>query len=254
MVDPTRPGSVPRRENDVNDRIAKLEEQVRELLGRDLHSATVGQGGTFRGLYDNGQLAFSFGKNKIDGVRKSTLYWPTNGNLAFQIGPGNPNSNPPEIEQLQIRDQASRKLFATDGLAGYGLAEPSFQHLLVPIYGLNWVSGVPQVGASAESFFYNAALWSKVQVRNFAGGVTAMTGKLRVTNGDGDYVESTTTTAVATNSTLTRIVLLPASYINAQNCRAEWILTPTGSGTADVWPRMCKGVTKSFYDIDTNDQ
>lgn len=254
MVDATRPGSVPPRENDVSDRIAKLEAQVRELLARDMHNATVGQGGTFRGVYDNAQLAFSFGRDKIDGVRKSVIYWPSTGKVAFQVGPGNPNSSPPETEQMQLRDQSNSKIFATDGLAGYGLAEPSFSHLLVPIYGLNWVSGVPQVGAAAESFFYNAALWSKIQVRNYAGGVTAMDAKLRVTNADGDYVESSATGPTGTNATVRRMVLLPATFINAQNCRAEWILTPTGSGTADVWPRMCKGVTKSFYDINAGDQ
>lgn len=256
MADPTRPGSVPPRERDTNDRIAKLEAQVRELMARDMTHSTVGQGGTFRGFYDNAQLMFTFGADIDDNaIRKVRINYSSTGTRAFQVGPGNPNTNPPEVEQLQIRDLANKQVFATDGYAGYGLAEPSFSHLLCPIYGLAWVTGVEQVGARAESFFYNAALWSKIQVRNFAGGVTAMSGRLRVTNGvTGDTVTSSSSVAVGANSSITRIVLLPADFINAQNSSAEWLLTPTGSGTADVWPRMCKGVTKSFYDIDANDQ
>lgn len=258
MVDPTRPGSVPPRERDLIDRIARLEQTVQELQARDMTHSTVGQGGTFRGFYDNGGLMFTYGADKDDldangkGVRKVRVNYASNGKRAFHIGPGNPKVN--ELEQLQIRDQNDKQVFATDGYAGYGLAEPSFQHLLVPIYGLNWVAGTPQVGASAESFFYNAAVWSKIQVRNYAGGVTAMAGRLRVTNGDGDFVQSSLSVATAANGFISRIVLIPADFINAQNCRAEWIMTPTGSGTADVWPRMCKGVSKAFYDIDAGDQ
>jgi hypothetical protein len=251
MVDPVRPGAVPPRERDTNDRIARLEAQVRELLARDMTRATVGQGGTFRGFYDNGQLAFTFGKDIDDGIRKVRMNYASNGKAAFQVGPGNPAVN--EAEQLRLNDQTGARMFATDGLAGFGLAEPSFQHLLVPIYGLNWVAGVDQVGASAQSFFYNAALWSQIQVRNYSG-VTAMAGRLRVTNGDGEFVESSTTAAAGANTTLRRMVLLTPAFINKQNCKAEWILTPTGSGTADVWPRMCKGVTLSYYNINAGDQ
>lgn len=249
MVDQVRPGSVPPRQNDVNDRIRALEEQVRELQAKNMDNATVGRGGTFRGYYDNGQLSFSFGRDKEDGIRKAKFYWPSTGREAIQIGPGNPNAPSPELEQWRLNDQNGKRMYATDGIAGYGLAEPSLGYFMVPTYGLNWVSGVAQPATVAFSFFYNPALLSAVQVRNFAGGVTAMAGKLRVTNADGDYVESSTSAAVGANSTITRILLLPASFMNAQNCRAEWIMTPTGSGTADVWPRQCQGVSKALYDI-----
>lgn len=247
-----RPGPVNQPDTGVNERIARLEALVDELQRRDMNRATVGQGGTFRGYYDNGQLAFTFGEDIDDGVRKVRINYPSTGLQALQIGPGNAAVN--EAEQFQLRDQSNKKMFATDGIAGYGLAEPSFQHLLAAIYGLNWVSGTPQVAAQANSFFYNPALFSTIQVRNFAGGVTAMAGKLRVTDGNGTFVESSTTPAVGANTLLQRIVLLPASFMNAQNCKAEWIMTPTGSGTADCWPRTCRGVSKSYYDTDTADQ
>jgi hypothetical protein len=153
-----------------------------------------------------------------------------------------------EAEQFRLRDQSNKNVFATDGLAGYGLAEPSFQHLMVQTPGLNWVSGVAQPATVAFTFFYNPVVYSQVLVRNYAGGVTAMAGKLRVTDGDGNFVESSTTAASGANSTFSRVVLIPASMINAQNCRVEWILTPTGSGTAEAWPRTCRGASKSFYD------
>jgi hypothetical protein len=248
-----RPGTVAQPDQGLVDRIAQLERIVDELQRRDMRNATVGQGGTFRGFFDNGQLAFTFGKDRLDGVRKAKFYWPSTGNEAFQIGPGNLSVG--EAEQMRFRDQAKHNLFATDGIAGYGLAEPSFQYLLCSIYGLNWVSGVEQVAARADAFFYNPAVFSMIQVRNYAGGVTALSGRLRVTNGEtGETVTSSSTAASGANNTLRRIVLLPANFINAQNSYVEWLITPTGSGTADVWPRMCKGTSKSFYDISAGDQ
>jgi hypothetical protein len=102
----------------------------------------------------------------------------------------------------------------------------------------------------ANTFFYNAVVYSQVLVRSFDGGVTAMAGKLRATDGSGNFVESTNTPALGANATHSRILLLPETFINAQNCRVEWIMTPTGSGTAEVWPRTCRGVSKALYDAD----
>lgn len=253
MVDATRPGSVPPRERELTDRIAKLEEQVRELLARDMRNATVGQGGTFRGLYDNGNLAFSFGRNKEDGVRKSTLYWPSTGREAFQVGPGNPNTNPPEPEQLRFRDQANNVLFGTDGVAGYGFVEPLLDYTMYPIAGLNYVAGVPQTCMQAQSFFYNAALWSQILVRNFTGTVTSVTLQLRLRHSNTDIpaVVSSATAGVTANSTITKIIAVPEEYISSQFTYAEWVLTANGGGTVDVHPRMNRGTSKAYYDITT---
>jgi hypothetical protein len=242
-----RPGTLSQPDTDQNARIARLEQMLEELQRKDMNRATVGQGGTFRGYYDNGQLAFTFGEDIDDGVRKVRMNYASNGGVAFQVGPGNPAVDEPE--QFKLVDQAGNKVFATDGLAGYGLAEPSFQHLMVQTPGLAWVSGVAQPATVANTFFYNPVVYSQVLVRNFAGGVTAMAGKLRVTDGSGNFVESSSSAAVGGNATISRVVLLPASYINAQNCRVEWMMTPTGSGTADVWPRTCRGTGKAFYDF-----
>lgn len=246
-----RPGAVAQPDQGLIDRIRRLEAIVEEQQRRDMNRATVGQGGTFRGYYDNGQLMFTYGEDLDDGVRKVRMNYASTGGVAFQVGPGNPTAG--EAEQFKLVDQSGNNMFATDGVAGYGLAEPSFQHLMVQTPGLTWVSGVAQPATVAFTFFYNAAIYSQVLVRNFAGGVTAMAGKLRATDGLGNFVESSSTTASGANSTLQRVLLIPESMINQQNCRVEWILTPTGSGTADAWPRSCRGVSKAYYDIDVGD-
>lgn len=258
MADPTRPGVVYQGNDYLEQRIRRLEEMVDELSKKDLSNATVGQGGRIRGLYANGNESFVMGRDTRDLVNKVRFDYPSDGSIALQIGPGNPNSNPIEQEQFVIRDQSGGttgigKMFATDGLAGYGLAEPSFQHFMATIYGLNWVAGTPQIAARSETFLYNPSLYSSMQLRNFAGGVTSASCRLIVTNGNGDQVVSSAT-AVTTNNQAVRIVLLPASFMNAQNLKVEWEVTTTGSGTLDAWPRVCKGMTKAIYDIRTDIQ
>lgn len=256
MVDSTRPGQVPPRERDSNDRIARLEAQVEELLKRDMSNATVGQGGTFRGLYDNGQLAFTFGKDKTDGVRKSAFYWPSTGGEAFQIGPGNPNINPPEAEQMRFRDQSGRILFGTDGVAGYGFVEPLLDYTMYPIAGLNYVAGTPQVACQAQSFFYNAAIWSSILVRNFTGTITQVTLQLQLRHSNTDIpaVQSSASAGVNANSSIRKTIAVPAAYISSQFTYLEWLLTANGAGTVDVFPRMNRGVSRSAYNLNAGDQ
>jgi hypothetical protein len=115
---PVRAGAVAQPDQGLIDRIRRLETIVEEQQRRDMNRATVGQGGTFRGYFDNGQLAFTFGEDIDDGVRKVRMNWPSTGGVAFQVGPGNPNAN--EDEQFKLVDQSGNKVFATDGLAGYG--------------------------------------------------------------------------------------------------------------------------------------
>jgi len=255
MVDPTRPGAVPPRERELTDRIDKLEAQVRELLARDMRNATVGQGGTFRGLYDNGNLAFSFGRNKTDGIRKSTLYWPSTGKEAFQIGPGNPNTNPPEPEQMRFRDQSDNVLFGTDGVAGYGFVEPLLTYFMYPIPGLNYVAGVAQQATECQAFFYNAALWSSIRVRAFTGTITSVTAQLRLRHSNADIppVLSSSVTLPA-NGSARRAVAVPEEYISAQYTYLDWWITANGAGTLEVWPIMNRGISRAFYDINAGDQ
>jgi hypothetical protein len=256
MVDPTRPGQVPPRERDQNDRIARLEAQVAELLGRDMTNATVGQGGTFRGLYDNGQLAFSFGKSKVDGIRKSTLYWPSTGKEAFQIGPGNPNTNPPELEQMRFRDQADNILFGTDGVAGYGFVEPLLSYPMYAVPGLNYVAGVAQQATECQAHFYNAALWSQIRVRAFTGTITSVTAQLRLRHSNSDIapVLSSVSAATPANGSIRRVVPVPEEYISAQFTYLDWWITANGAGTIEVWPMMNRGVSRTSYDLNAGDQ
>jgi hypothetical protein len=247
MVDPVRPGVVPTPDRNLEDRVRRLEQLIEEMGRRDMTNSTVGQGGTFRGFYDNGKEMFTFGQDRRDGIRKLRMNYYTTENEAVQIGPGNPKVN--EVEQFRINDQSGAGLFATDGYMGYGIVEPSLQFLLCPIYGLAWVNGVEQEGAKAVAKIYHATVVSTIQVRNFAGGVTAAAARLRVTAGDGSTYTSSSATGLAANSSVTRIVRVPAKVINMQNCSISWLLTTTGGGTMDVWPRECRGEGGLFYDI-----
>lgn len=251
MVDTTRPGSVGPRERDNNDRIAKLEARIAELERKDMTNATVGQGGTFRGIYDNGNTAFTFGKDRADGIRKAKFYWPSTGAEAFQIGPGNQNLNPPEAEQMRFRDQSNNILFGTDGVAGYGFVEPLLDYAMYPIAGLNYVSGVAQVACQSQSFFYNAAIWSQLLVRNFTGTITSLTLQLQLRHSDGSIatVQSSPALTVTANSTITKMIAVPEPYISAQFTYLEWLLTANGNGTVDVFPRMNRGVSRAYYNI-----
>lgn len=251
MPDPVRPGVVPTPNRSMEDRVRALELALEAQNRKDMTNSTVGQGGTFRGFYDTGGVMFTFGADKDDdGIRKVRVNYALSGRKALQIGPGNPKVEEPE--QLQILDQAGNKIFATDGFAGYGLAEPSFSYAMYSIPGLNYVAGVEQAATISQSFFYNPGVWSQIFVRAFTGTVTSLSCRLRVTNGQGETVTSSAWAAGA-NSFATRIVLLPSNFINNQNAKAEWLVTSTGAGTAEVGVRMCKGTSKFFYDVDTGD-
>lgn len=252
MVDPVRPGVVPTPNRSMEDRVSALERALEAQNRKDMTNSTVGQGGTFRGFYDTGGVMFTFGADKDDdGIRKVRINYALSGRKAMQIGPGNPKVEEPE--QLQILDQAGNKVFATDGVAGYGLAEPSFSYPMYSVPGLNYVNGVEQAATICQAFFYNPGVWAQIFVRAFTGTITALSARLRVTNGQGETVVSSAQGAMGANSFAQRIVLLPANFINNQNAKAEWLITSTGAGTAEVWIRMCKGTSKFFYDIDTGD-
>jgi hypothetical protein len=244
----TRPGAVTQPDQGLMERIRRLEEQVEELSRRDMNRATVGQGGTFRGYYDNGQLAFTFGEDVDDGVRKVRMNWPSTGDPAFQVGPGNPNAN--EDEQFKLVDQSGNKVFATDGLAGYGLAEPSLTYLMAPVDSFAR-TGCRIWPPSPTHSFITPVYGLRIRITNSAGGITGGTARLVAIDGNGVTQVASSSASFGTGiSVLTRIILLPEVMINAQNCKLQWKITPTGSGSLQCWPLMCKGVSKSFYDID----
>lgn len=246
-----RAGAVAQPDQGLIDRIRRLEILVEELNRKDMNRATVGQGGTFRGYYDNGQLAFTFGEDIDDGVRKVRMNWPSTGGVAFQVGPGNPNAN--EAEQFKLLDQAGNNMFATDGVAGYGLAEPSLTYYMGAANPFGRTSGVEDFVAECNAFFYNPAVWATIRISNLSG-ITGGTVRLVAKDGNGiTQVSSSNGTIVAGTSSITKIILLPEAMINAQNCKLQWLATPVGSGTLQGYPLMCKGTSKVFYDLDVGD-
>lgn len=246
-----RPGALAQPDQNQNDRIRRLEAIVEELQRKDMNRATVGQGGTFRGYYDNGQLAFTFGEDIDDGVRKVRMNYASNGKEAFQVGPGNPLVDEPE--QFRLRDQSGNQVFATDGYAGYGLAEPSFTYFMSVMDKFARTSGVEDFAAESHAFFYNPAVWSRLRIAELSG-ITGGSARLVAVDGNGiTQVSSSSATFGTGISTITRIILLPEEMINQQNCKVQWKITPTGSGSLGAYPLMCKGVSKSYYDLDVAD-
>lgn len=255
-IPPVRSGTVAQPDQGLTDRVRELERIVDELQRRDMTNATVGQGGTFRGLFDNGNKAFSFGRNKDDGIRKSTLYWPSTGREAFQIGPGNPSTNPPEAEQLRIRDQSNNIVFGTDGVAGFGFVEPLLCYACFAIPGLSYVASVEQQCTEGQAFFYNAAIWSTIRVRAFTGTITSVTARLRLRHSDPDVPALTSSMSGATNANgvIRRAIALTEPYISSQFTFCDWWLTANGAGTVEVWPIQHRGISRAYYDIIAGDQ
>jgi hypothetical protein len=242
-----RPGPVAQPDQGLIDRLRALEQVVSELQKRDMNRATVGQGGTFRGYYDNGQLAFTFGEDiDDDGVRKVRMNYASTGGVAFQVGPGNPNVDEPE--QFKLVDQAGAKMFATDGYAGYGLAEPGLTYFMGAANPFARTSGVEDFVAESWAPFYNPVIYSTIRISNLSG-ITGGTVRLIAKDGAGiTQVSSSNGTIIAGTSIITKAILLPANMLNAQNTRVQWLATPVGSGTLQGWPMVCGGKTKIFYD------
>lgn len=247
-----RPGAVAQPDQGLIDRIRRLEAIVEEQQRRDMNRATVGQGGTFRGYWDNGNLGFTFGQDIDDGVRKVRMNWPSTGGVAFQIGPGNPSANEPE--QFKLVDQSGNNVFATDGIAGYGLAEPSLCYPAYAVPGLTYVAATPQQCTECQAFFYNAALWSQIRVRAFTGTITSVTGQLRLRHSDGTVVSSSTSAATASSGIISRVISVPEPFINSQFTYLEWMLTANGGGAVEVWPIQQRGVSRSYYNLRTDIQ
>lgn len=249
-IPPVRPGSVSQPDTSVNDRIAALEALVRELQAKNMDNATVGQGGTFRGFYDNGQLSFTLGRDKADGVRKAKFYWPSTGKEAFQIGPGNQTIDPPEQEQWRLNDQQGKRMYATDGIAGYGLAEPGLTYMLTQrfngIANATNTAGTEYEVATADAIFYNPAVLVQVLC------TASVAYTIRVAAFiDGDQVVTSSTDSYAAGGAryVTKIVLLPAEAMNRQNVKIKVLLTPGTTASTPVWPTICHGKSKSYYDI-----
>jgi len=244
-----RPGPVAQPDQGLIDRIRALEQVVSELQKRDMNRATVGQGGTFRGFYDNGQLAFTFGEDIDDGVRKVRMNYASTGGVAFQVGPGNPAVDEPE--QFKLVDQNGAKVFATDGYAGYGLAEPSLSYFMGPVDSFARTNGVEDFLAECNAMFYNPAVLSSIRITGMAGGITGASVRLVAIDAAGiTQVSSSSAVIGAGISLVKRVILLPSNMINAQNCKLQWKITPTGSGTLQGWPLTCKGMTKAYYETD----
>jgi hypothetical protein len=244
---PVRAGAVAQPDRGLIDRIRRLEAIVEEQQRRDMNRATVGQGGTFRGYYDNGQLGFTFGEDIDDGVRKIRMNWPSTGGAAFQVGPGNPTANEPE--QFKLVDQAGNQMFATDGVAGYGIAEPALTYFMGAANPFARTSGVEDFVAECWALFYNPAVYATIRISNLSG-ITGGTVRLVAKDGNGiTQVSSSNGTIVAGTSSITKVILLPEAMINAQNTRLQWLATPVGSGTLQGWPLACLGKSKTYYDI-----
>lgn len=241
----TAPGSVPQPNDRLEQRIKQLENLVSELQRRDLSNATVGQGGRIRGLYKDGTQAFAYGTDPADGQNRMLMHYTT-GDTAIRITPGSPlyGSN----EQLVIKDLAGHRVLATDDLAGYGLVEPSLALPMSETVGLNFVNGVEQECALALGFVYNPVFWCDLLITNYVT-MTGVSARLKITDGDTTTYSSAATLPPSTPGTLSRMIVVPSNYINAQNVRLSWLLTSTGSGTVRTVPRRCHGISRSLFNL-----
>jgi hypothetical protein len=245
MTSPTAPGSVPPPMDDTARRIAALERRVDELTRRDLSNAQVGQGGRLRGLYSNGQEAFQFGLDPVDGVNKSLIRY-SNGTRAIGVGAGAAAYG--SQEQLSIFDLAGNGVLVTDEVAGYGLSHPSLSYLL----GQNFAGSGGAVPAATEtavlegySILYNPAVLFRALVR------TTGTWTARFVLMDGAGVIQTSTTATATqtdNQYVNKMISVPEEAIAQLGWSLRLLVTSSaGLATVNAYPLRSVGVSQAYY-------
>ena len=151
-------------------------------------------------------------------------------------------------QTLTIYDLSGRPHFGTDELAGYGLSAPIYTYFMGLIPGYTFTSGVEREIARSEPFLYNPAWITRILIKNLVT-MTSLSIRFVVTSGGVSVASSPAT--VTGDTFVTRIVLLPASFMNAQNVVGQWLVTPNATGTVEGYPVISAGRSKAAYDIDS---
>jgi hypothetical protein len=251
MTNPIAPGQVSSPVTALEQEVRDLRRMVEELSRKDLSNANVGQGGRLRGMYANGQEAFQFGKDPVDGNNKARIGY-SDGTPAIGIGPGGAFYGGQET--LVVRDLAGSPILGTDELAGFGLSHPGLAYPIASVFEATYANGATISGEFAVAvggfMFYHPVLWFKGLIR------ASVNWTLRcvVTDPSGAIVASSSSTPTqANNQYYERMVQLPQSAVCAQNYSASVLITPAAATTTiSCWPQPTMGTTLGYYNVRTD--
>jgi len=192
------------------------------LQNRTLRNSIVGQGGSFRGTVVDG------GANVIEIGKGSEFYGSK--------------------QVMKMRDIGGRLMYQHDEVAGYGLSAPLYGYPMYTIPGVSAASGVASEFARSEAFIYNSVWYVKVLIRNMTGLATSWSVVFKASSpGLPDF---TTSAFVYTGGAtyMTRFLLLPVEYMNAQTVTGQILATPNNTGALEVWPVVSAGRYKAYWD------
>jgi hypothetical protein len=158
-------------------------------------------------------------------------------------------------QQMRINDLSGHAMLLTDESAGYGLSAPIFTvPMLRYTYGgglFSVASGVESMAAQAATFFYNPCqnIGGLIYPMTTANGGTFSVANYtyRVTATDGVTTVASSPVTVSGAVFINRTVLLPSSFMNAQNISVNLLVNPTATVffIVDV---ASYGASKAFYD------
>lgn len=207
----------------LEQRITALEAKLDAVSRRDLTNAVVGQGGTFRATLEAGGVD------------------------VLSIKPGLPQFG--SKQQMTLRDGQGHATYRTDELAGYGLSTPLYSYTMgVTFEGSNATTnaaGVEVKVAECPAAFYNPAVYARALV-TIPNGVN-WSYRFIVVDGAGTSVNSTSS-SVSNSQYVQKALLLPPSFMDNQTTKLQLLITPATATGFTVFPGVCVGAAKSFYD------
>lgn len=244
----TAPGSVPPPMDDTARRIRALEQRVDELSRRDLSNAQVGQGGRLRGLYGNGNEAFQFGRDPVDGENKAIISY-SDGTRAIAIGPGAAAYGAQET--MVMRDVDGNVMLSMDEFAGAGLSNPTTDYAFGILFegsgAATLTGGTQYTVADAGFIMYHPALLISALVKTSA----SWTARVRLVDGLGNELATSSTTPTQGGTQyVTRAVPVPVDQVGVQNVKLQLRVTPVATTTDfTVYPRFCRGISLGYYNL-----
>jgi hypothetical protein len=220
--------------------------QIDELGRRSTYPFSAGPGGTIQ-VYPDPSIKDANGQPVVDTVMKYDT-----GIAALSIKPGSPTYG--SKQQMVMRDLAGNVVYRTDESAGYGLSAPFYHYFLsVQFEGTSSASntaGTEYAVAESPTPFYNPALWCRALL-TMPTGVT-WTARFLVT--DGTTTVSSTSTSYTNSAYVTKILLLPSNFMSNPNTKLQLLVKPGTTGSTVVYPGVCSGASKAFYDANVGFQ
>ncbi|MEC3974730.1 hypothetical protein [Amycolatopsis sp. H20-H5] len=149
----------------------------------------------------------------------------------------------------KLYDQSGHIMWGTDEVAGYGLSEPTLSYgMSTEIAG----NGNQSMGVNTENTVmvggvqaYNPAVLCSITIytliTNYDFRVTAQSGATTVS--------TSITTGLNSTSAITKMLLLPATFMNAPVTLRALVTPRSASGTAWVSCSGAYGIGKGYYDL-----